>query len=123
MRRAATDSDWIIRTEPGTHAERVRNALTADPGVYRYETPPDPSQPFARLIDAVCEPPSDIESVVRDSAGRCLAHTPGLEDDGGRVFWMLTAVGKVRIAQEAVANDADAIRAAALYENHRAVGS
>lgn len=110
MRPAAidTDSDWTARTEPTTFAERVRNALAADPGCYRTDVPPDPAMPFARLIDAVCEPPTDIESVVLNSAGQCLAHTTG-EDDAGCANWVLTAIGKARVAREAIRHDADAI--------------
>lgn len=100
--KPAEDDSWIGRTEPSTHSERIRSALLQNPGVYRTETPPDPGMPFSRLIDAVAEPPTDIESVVSDAAGRCLAHTPGLEDENGRAVWILTSLGRIRIAGEAV---------------------
>ncbi len=88
-----SDDDWLFPSdEPPSQAELTANTLALNPGCYRT----DAFVVYARLFDAICEPPMGPEALVCDAASSGLAMAC---PDESR--WVLTELGRARIAREA----------------------
>ncbi len=93
------DRDWIFPSDdPPSRADIVANTLAMHPGVYRSDAYGEAAVAFARLYDAVREPPMGPEALVCDSARGCLAMSSPEESR-----WVLTPIGRARIQREATA--------------------
>jgi hypothetical protein len=90
------DSDWLFPAdEPLSQAQLDANTLALNPGAYRADAYGEASVVYARLFDAICEPPMSPEALVCDAASCALAMCA---PDEAR--WILTELGRARIARE-----------------------
>lgn len=93
------DDDWSFAPhEPLSQAQLDANTLALNPGCYRTDAFGEASVVYARLFDAICEPPMSPEALVCDAASCGLAMCA---PDEAR--WRLTELGRARIAREAQA--------------------
>lgn len=107
--RPNADSDWLSPDESPSSTSNLKLPVFA--GVYRVEAQGEDGVPYPSLLEAAAEAPTSPEAEIRGKGG-CLAHCH--PDDAA---WVLTGLGKLRIAREAVAHDADAILGTLLAED------
>lgn len=93
MRPNESDADWLEPDEPPSSTNNV--VLPAYAGVYCIDAQGEQGVPHPSLIAAIAEPPMSPEAEVR-GAGGCLA-----EASPDAIAWVLTNLGKDRIAREA----------------------